>query len=513
MASWVRRAVRPANGDGGAASLEYAGFLAVIVMVIGALTASVTPVGDAIKVRICAALDVACGSAAAEERAEDLNIRCIVSNRDRNLGFNGSYAGIRVDRKDTDTLTEYGDGTGLVVMSQGGGAGVDGSTGFTSAGSINAQATVNSDLGYVYSFPTDYGGAEAASDFIGSERGGVGQAVDIVVPGAQTIDEGLTRGVNGTRNLVEDYPMSWVGLGPSAEERAARDRSQRAGTADAVRISLSTQGAVGLDFGAGVKKKGADGESETLGGPVNANASLKVEVRGASTVGLHSGEADSVASSFTGSARIDAEAGIGLGLPATESGGTDIPPFLNLSGQAGAAGSYVVVFDENGEPASLVIKGEYYYGGQAQFKPPKIGGQEFKFAAGARGASVTERSLTLDLDTSTPEGRLNREAFDDAFTVGSVSAGGSTGAVAVPNVLTASQVAQWWPQLSDRLDADAFIVDSTYSQEGDDGEIGAKVAGTGLGGTKGETSRQLLDATSFDNRNGGVEVALASCGG
>lgn len=503
--------------DAGAASLEYAGFLLVIALVVGSLLVYATPIGSAIQARICAAVGAVCGSAASEQRAADLGIKCTISRTSRELGYNVAVTGYRGERQDTDGITSFGDGTSTVTMTQGSGIGGDASNSLGGKGAeLTAKATVNGDLGYVYSFPEDLGGTKGAEDFLGDERDVVGQAVDIVVPGAQTLDEGASRVANGTKNFVEDELLSPIGLGPSAQERAERERDQRAVTADAVSVALSLQGSAAVNVGAGVPMKGPQGQAAgspgagQAEGPLRAGASIKVVVKGQSVIGLTMGDSDSVASSFTGSATVDADVTAILGLPG-DVGQRDIPPFLSFSGQAGAAGSYKVVFDADGNPSQLVLAYEYKQGGRGGLAPPKLGSREVKIDVSASGTSVTERTVVLDLDTETPEGRNNRQAFDDMFAVGGVSAGGRTAKVALPRTVDMQRFLTGWVIMNSRIDQDGFIVDATYTENKRADDLGIKIAGTGLGGQRASTTRQLTRASLFDNRNGGAEVSLASC--
>jgi hypothetical protein len=514
----MRLAPRRPSGDTGAASLEYAGVLFLVGAVIASLLLFATPIGAAIQERLCAAVGAVCGSAAAEQRAEELGVKCTVARTNRDLGYDVAVAGYRGERKDTDGITTFGDGTSVVTMTQGSGAGVDGSSGTRGGGvGVNAKATVNGDLGYVYSFPAELGGPAAAERFLGRERDGLGQAIDIVVPGMQTLDEGATRVVDGAGNFVEDRILSPIGMGPSAQERAERERRQRAETADAVTVSLSVQGSAGVNVGAGTPARGPQGQAPgtpgagTTEGPLAAGVQVKVVVKGTSTIGLTTGRSDSVSSSFTGSASAGVDLNVLLGLPG-DVGQRDIPPFLTVAGQASAAGSYKVVFDKDGNPSQLVLAYDYGLGGKAGLTPPKLGSREVKVGLNSGGGTVTERTVILDLDRSTPEGRANHAAFDRMFAVVGVDAGGRTAKVAVPDTTDIAGFFAGWAAMNDRIDRDGFIVDASYSENKRADDVGAKFLGTGLGGNRSTTTRRLEDASLFDNRFGGTEVALASCG-
>ena len=62
---------RPSPRDSGAASLEYAGVLFVVVLLVGGVIGQATPVGGAIKSKICQALGVNCGAVAPAQAAAD----------------------------------------------------------------------------------------------------------------------------------------------------------------------------------------------------------------------------------------------------------------------------------------------------------------------------------------------------------------------------------------------------------------------------------------------------------
>lgn len=66
-------------------------------------------------------------------------------------------------------------------------------------------------------------------------------------------------------------------------------------------------------------------------------------------------------------------------------------------------------------------------------------------------------------------------------------------------------------RLAERIDWEGFIVaaQDTDIQPADD--VGIEVAGTGIGGRRSTTTRQLTDASLDDDCSGGAEVWLASC--
>jgi Flp pilus assembly pilin Flp len=375
------------RSDDGAATLEYSGILFVVAAVVLALVASVTPVGDALLARICAALDAQCGTAAVDQRAKDLKIPCVFNQTDRSLGYNVNIEFVRGERKDTDQIKTNADGSASVTLTQGGGLGLEAAKSTAGQGlEGKARITGNGDLGYVYNFPNAYGGHDAAQSFLDDRRGGLDQAVDIVVPGAQTIREGANQAGNAVSDGW-DWATGKLGFGPSAQEKAAKERAQAAGTPDAVQVSLSLQGAAGVTANGGLVKGGVDAGD------------------------------------------------------------------LQLS--------------------------------------------------------------TTTLDLSVAE---NRAAFDQVFTVYGVDAGEVHAKVAdirldggLPGLVTA------WSGLQQRLDADGFEATYQYETTGDSlsatgGEKAAKAGGWGVGGEKTDSGRQLVGAVARDNRLGGVDLPLATCG-
>ena len=512
----LSRFTRFRRSDVGAASLEYAGVMFVAVVVVGSAVGLLTPVGGVFAAKICEAFGTTCGTNAAEQRAKDLKVTCTQYKRDRDLGYNVVFEGVRGQRKDADSITKYGDGSATVVTSQGSGIGLDGGSSIKNLPlGYKLNATISGDLGYVYRFPQEYGGDQAAQDFVDDRRSGWQEAAQITVPQLQTIEEGATRAADGVSNWVQDDVIPFFGGDkPGKQDLAERERDQRKNTADAIQVSMSLQGSVGIEAGNGVKQKtgnktstGAD-ETVPAGGALRADAKASMEVKGAMTVGLDTGQPDSVASSFTGSVKVDAEGTL-------IAGGNDtsgILPFIAYKGSAGAGGSYTVSYDDAGNPKKLVMTGEYKagYGGGIQLPGGrKIGGKGLN-----QQIDTHEYTTILDLDTSTPEGKANREAFDQFFVTTGVDVGGKQARMSVPlaggdPVSLATRMAP----LAARVSADAFVVESTYADSKTEGGGDLKVSGFGIGGSKNSTTRSLIDAKGYDMRNGGQEVSLANCEG
>jgi hypothetical protein len=519
----MRAAMNPAptrgttrsRADGGAASLEYAGSLFVVGLIVASLVAVATPIGDAIKVEICKALGVSCGSAAAQQRAKDLGIKCIVSKVDNKLNINGSLEA-RVERTDKGGATSFGDGSGQVVLTQGAGIGDDESTELGDFAAAKFKVTGNGDVGLVYKFPTDYGGSQSATAFLNDKRDITHTVAEILLPpGTQALEDGTHRALNAAGNFIQDDVLSPFGLGPSDADRQARDRQQRAQTADAVQVSLSIQGSAGVDAGAGVKRKtnNADGTTSQneLQAPASANVTLNGALTGTMTVPLHTDGPDAVSASFTGELSGDLSGNVSIG------GLGPIPPFLNASGTVGGKGSYTVSFDQNGNPTALTITTETQAGYGYSFQP-KVYDQGAKAKAGAKNNGIQFQTQVLDLHTDTPAGAANRAAFDQAFDVVGASFAGHTAKIVTPKALRtggtgtidAVRLVQDWSALQQRLSADAFTTTATYTESTTEYGGDAKVAGVGLGGTYSDTSRQLQSASLHDNRYG-VDVQLATC--
>jgi Flp pilus assembly pilin Flp len=505
------------GGERGAGSIEYAGIILLVSTLLAASIAA--PAADVIGGRVAYAICKAFEKIGAgggncvdpQDRARDLAIPCVLNQTNRTLGYNVNVNFVRGDRKDTDQVQTKADGSGSVTMSQGSGIGVEASKkqpklpeGESRAIDFSgtARAGVMGDLGYIYNFPNEYGGADAAKSFLDTRRGGVGQAVQIVVPGAQTLDEGATRAAN----TIEDgwnWVKTQVGQGPSPKEQAAIDARHNAGTADAVTASVSLQGVVGGSADAGIAK-----------GSVELNGSVK----GQTTVALNTTGPDKGTSSFTGEAKYDLSGNLTLGIPGDPIKGIgDIPPFLNVGGGYGNSAQYTVTFDKDGNPDKLVFTTETRKSGNGGLKPSiPIKGTKLNPTAGVKVGEVTRETRTLDLNDPT-----NLALFNKVFDTAGVSLDGHTGKIVSPSVYTQAMVPEFLANsiaLWQRTDADAYIANYTYDMYGDnigttlDKEKGFK-GGWGVGGEKTSTTLTLTGATGQDKRFNTPEVALATCEG
>lgn len=483
---------RDGKGESGAASVEYAGVYFVVVVIVAALLLSVAPAGYAIMAKICEAFGTSCANIGPEARAKELNIPCITNQTDRTLGYNVNAYYVRAERKDTDKILVKNDGSASVTLTQGSGVGLEASK--KSGGkAVDASARIvaNGDLGYIYNFPKEYGGKGSAESFLGDRRSGVNQAIDIVVPGAQTVREGLNQAGHGIKNAW-DWGTSKLGFGPSDEEKAAQARQQAMTTPDAMQVTLGLQGTGTVSIDGGLVK----GSGELSGG-----------VQGQVVVALNEDGPDKAVSSFTGSAKYDLKGNLTLGVPGDARQGIgDIPPILNLNGQLGQTASYKVVFDKDGQPSQLVTTIETRQNAGLGLDP-KIG--RGGAAAKANSGTLTQESTTLDL--TVPE---NRKAFDGVFTVYGVSVGGKDAKVADINTAT---VFQNWGALQARQNADGYEVTYSYDTYGDQlsakgkTEKDLKAGGFGVGGEKTSSSMALTNAVARDNRYGGAEAPLATC--
>jgi hypothetical protein len=503
----MRRMLRSAGDDecrdAGAATVEYAGIGFVVVMLILTFVTLVTPVGYTIMAKICEAMGGSCASLGPDARARDLKVPCVLRQTDRTLGYNVNVEFVRGDRKDTDQIKSSADGSATVTLTQGGGIGLEAAKATGGKGAEGkARITANGDLGYVYNFPTAFGGRDAAQSFLDDRRSGVNQAVDIVVPGAQTVREGVNQAGNAMSNAW-DWGTDKLGFGPSAEEKAAKARDQAAGSPDAVQVSLSLQGAVGASLDGGI---------------VKASGELSGQVKGTAVVGLHDGGPDHASSSFTGSAQFDAKGDVTLGIPGDPRDGTvDIPPILNLNGAYGQTVSYMVVFDDDGEPSRLVLSHETRTKGGMGLNPPKVGVGSGGTTAGGKATADTG-TLTLETTTLDLSDAANRAAFDQFFITYGIDAGDVHAKVAdIPLDGGLAGIAERWSALQERMDADGFEASYTYETTGDAlsanaGEKALKAGGWGVGGEMTSGGRELVSAVARDNRYGGTEVPLATCG-
>ncbi|MGL5859248.1 MAG: hypothetical protein ACRC35_12755 [Angustibacter sp.] len=486
----------------GAATAEYAGILVVVALLVLALLAAATSMGHAILATICQAWGIRCGASFTDQRARQLAIPCVLGRTDRVLGYDVTVRYLRIERQDTDQVRVNADGSATVVLTQGSRGGLAADVG--PKVSATARLTSGADLGYVYNFPTALGGEQAARDFLDSRRGIAQEAVDIVVPGAQTLRQGAYQAGHWARERWDGL-RGLVGMSPPQEEIAARERSQARGTPDAIQAVVRLQGAVGVSL---------DASAARLAG----RASLTIT--GTATTSVNQQGPDRASSTFTGAVRLDASADVTAGaIGEVRAGG--LPPIFSIGAVYGRSAEYTVVFDDRGAPLRLVLSQEsrFALGAGLDVKAGRPTGSGRDVKAGARssvrGGDLTLRTTTLDL--TVPD---NRAAFDRFFVVRQMDAGGflaRTVGIQLGGGLSA--IGRRWSAVQERLDADGFDAryeyrtagDATAASAGRPPSAGARSGGVGFGGERTEDGRKLLGAVARDNRIGGGEISLATC--
>ncbi|RIK14624.1 MAG: hypothetical protein DCC50_10650 [Acidobacteria bacterium] len=517
------------RGDRGAASIEQAGMTFLVAVLLGAaMTAPAADIiGPNVAYAVCRAFAALPGGsttcqppeAASTDRTGDYDGKCTVRQVDNSNGYGGNFKIFTASKGTTDQVKHNGDGSSSVTLGEnveggvgvkgkvpkkGKGKGDDGSSDDSQAVDVKARAdaTVGTSLKYTYNFPEEYGGADAAEAFRDDKRGGWKQYAQTAVPGAQTISEGVTRGMNGLSDAW-NWAKGKAGFEESAEDRAARKQAQRMGTADAVTADLSLQGTAGVDITTGL---------------VDGGAEISASVSGSVTAALTTDGPDQGSSSFTATAKWDGRLEANLGVPGDPTKGIgDLPPFLNVSPGTGNTGSYTVKFDKEGNPVELVMTTESRKSISGGLKPPAVKGASGK--ARAQTGTATEEKWILDLTDST-----NRQLYDNLFVTGGVTLGdGTVAKVAVPRPVAsdpasiqglATDAAALW----NRAQEDAVVIQTEYDVYGTD--LSAKVAredgvGVGVAGVSWhdtETVRQLTSATIQDRRSGEPARPLANCG-
>jgi hypothetical protein len=504
--------------DAGAATPEYAGILLVITSLVGALVLNTTPIGGAIKARICAALSIPCSNPAVDDRARVLKIPCIVGRQDRTLGFNVQVLKIGVDRKDSDRLTVNGNGSASVVLNQSGavniapklpkrpiGGSKDGDS-FADL-SADAKAGVAGEVGYLYNFPDAWGGEEAAVDLLNGNAGTLDRYGNLIVgPFATTVRE--TAGWAGDR--LGDLGRGIAGLFGAEEsdaDRARRERAESLARADAIvaTVSLQAGASLGADFGL-----------------VKGRAAADLAIRGALTVATNTDGPDQGTSSFTGTFDLKTLAEATAGLPGEPDrpgrpGYGQLPPIFNAGVGFNKSWSYRVLYDDSGRPTQLVISVETMKQVRGGLKPTAtIAGVKVNPKSGMQQVGTVELEERV-LDLTDP---ANRAAFDGVFDTIGIGVADYQARASLPAVyLEAGDMVDRMVALQQRFDADAFVTRYTYDLWGRNyGIEGEKrreadifVAGAGAEDTA--AFRELVDAKAYDNRYGGVEQALVTCGG
>lgn len=506
----VRGTTSRRRDQSGAASLEYAGVVLVVVFLVGSVVASVTPVGQAVKMKICEALEAACGSV--EDGTANALPTCTVTSERRTLGYGANIRIYNVDRADGDTVDVNADGSASFSTSQGvaGGVGTGRVKNYSGGSSVSAEAKVQlaSEGTYVYNVPQDWGGAETARGMRGSRNSTLNRYGRLVVgPMATSIDEGMTRLGNGIANVSNDAWNFVTGGEDSPEEIAERAREQSLGEADALKVSLGLQGSGSVSADAGI---------------VQGAASGKASVKGEVTIALNTDGPDAAKSAFAGVVDVNGELAAtlgwsGQGRPGEQSTG-DIPPFLQMALGGGKTWSYAVEYDSDGDPVQLTVTTESR-DGLSLGLTGKAGGLTSGSGLGTVSTGDVAVNQTV-LDLTVPE---NREAFDGLFTTYGVGVGDHQARVSQMLIWPGDldEMGARMAALQERFVADALNVQYVYESSGtgltatgQKKEDGFDVAVAGVSWQDSSETRTLESAVAYDFRQGGLEVPLASgCGG
>jgi hypothetical protein len=491
--------------------------LFVIVSLVSAVVFQATPIGGAIKARICAALGAPCGNPTVE-RARSLNIPCVVGRQDRTLGFNVQILKINGERKDSDRLVLNADGSASVLLNQSLGLGVapklpkrpfggkPGEDPLLNA-SADAKAMGVLDVGYLYNFPGAWGGHEAAHDFVNDNASTFDRYVNLAAgPHATTIREGVGWAGDRLGDLGREI-AGLFGVHESDADRAARERAEALARADAIVATVSLQAGASLSIDAGLAK---------------AKGSADLGVRGALQVATNTGAADRGRSNFTGTFDLKTLGELTLGVPADpgrpgQPGTGPLPPIFNAGLGFNKSWAYRVVYDDTGQPTQLVISVETTKQSQGGLKP----------SVGIAGVKLSPKSGMAQIGTVELEERVldltdpaNRAAFDGLFHTMGIGVADYQARASVPRAyLPPDELAARMAALQQRFDADAFVAKYTYElwgrNYGIDGEKRREgdifVAGAGAEDTA--AYRELVAARAYDNRNGGVEQPLVTCKG
>jgi hypothetical protein len=503
-----------AGGDTGAASLEYAGILTVVGLVVGALILTATPIGGALKSRVCEALDASCGNVAAQERFDKL-AKCVVRRDDRTLAFGGNVRFVNVDRKDGDRFAVNSDGSASITLSQSTAAGV-GITGKTvkkggkdTPFSVDAKIQAAGDVAYVYNVPESWGGEDTAQQILDDKAGGIDRYGNLILgPWATSAAEGVNRLADGVGTGVR-WVLDKTGIDDeSAEERAARERAESLSQADAIQVSLGLQGSASVSGDAGLVKGSASGTAAAKG-------TVQVSLNG-------SGE-DKASNSFT--ATVDLKGTLegvvgwpGDGRPGQAPTG-DIPPFLSGALVGGALWSYRVDYDNDGNPTKLTLTTEQSGQFQGGLKPPKVGlpgGNGVSINGKANGAvgSMSVEEVVLDLTDP-----ANRAAFDDLFLTYGVGVADHHAQVSQMRIYEFSTLMDRAQALQERVMQDALVMRYEYDlygtnvgAGGQQRQSGADFVVAGVNWESSSLSRELTSATAYDMSQGGLEFQIVDCG-
>ncbi len=499
------------RGDAGAASLEYAGVLAVVVLVVGALVMTSTPIGDAIKSRICAAVGAACGNVVAQERFDQL-AKCVVRRDDRTLAYGGNVRFVNVDRKDGDQFAINSDGSASITLTQSSAAGV-GITGKSVKAnrdqsiSVDAKIQAAGDVAYVYNVPQSWGGEATAQQILADKAGTIDRYGNLVLgPWATSAAEGAGRVADGLASAWR-WGLDFAGLDKeSAQERAARERAESLSQADAMQVSLGLQGSLNVSAGEGLVKGSAAGTAAT---------------KGTVQVSLNTTGEDKAPNLFVGTVDLKGTFEAVLGWPGDGRPGqpptSDIPPFLSAAYVGGATWTYRVEYDGHGNPVKLTLVTEKSGQLQGGLKPPKAsvpGSNSVSGKGNAAVGSLSSEEIVLDL--TVPE---NRAAFDDMFLTYGVGVGDHQAQVSAMKLATWDTMMDHANALGERLARDGLVIRYDYALHGTNMGAGGQHKPGGVdfvvGGLSWEDSsltREIVSATGYDMSQRGLEFSIVNCG-
>lgn len=147
------------RGERGAAAVEHAGVIVVVVAVVVALLVAISPVGQAIAGRICEAVGASCGSPAAVEADDEPTEPCVLASDTVNVKYSLSVSFVDVGSGVGMQTEELSDGTFKTTLSLSGQAGAS-----LTAGELQAKLRIG-----------DYGGgADLSASVSAAQRLGGG---------------------------------------------------------------------------------------------------------------------------------------------------------------------------------------------------------------------------------------------------------------------------------------------------------------------------------------------------
>ncbi|MBO2458855.1 hypothetical protein [Actinomadura violacea] len=512
-----------ARRDRGASGIEYAALVTVATVVVAALLLTVSGVfAEQVGSAICRVFGGNCESGTRGARPLTWT-RCNVDDKNRSLGFNLAFRGIRGDAAGKDGIvTQVVPGTGQrtaqVTLTGRSGLGVEtgdrtdvGKLGKLNdrlkAGgkgkiSVSAFAGINTELGFRYDFNGSDGKDPyaAAQKFLDSRRGSTWKRVLSGLGGSE--GEAVE---NGAAEVVHGAKKAWAWIRGKDTRKMDAEEGQ---TPTAITFRVGEEATAGGQW-SGAKQLG--GEKVGLG--LEAGAEGKQTASGDVTVVVDDKKnpQNNGMRIFTQRFTLDASGKLqgGADFGRLFPGAFDAGLKAALEGGAGVAGTQSVTFDRNGVPTrfTLQLDTEWKGGKSLTVKggpnDKKTGSDKHKGTEGHK----TSRLYSLDL--TEPE---NRAAFDRLFvTVG--------GMVAVPRLQSPRHLGEALDQYGRAFAAHGQLVQFEYDTSGNTieggsvlGEKGIKRKGFGAGMTDDKTWARYRSGKYFDNEapSAGWQ-ALANC--